>query len=95
MQTETQYFNELKLQLTQPLLRDFGTDVNNARIVINKNNQHISLLDFREKLEDTLTKLEQNYWQLVQAQAEVDIQQELLENTVKTADTLWRAASRT
>lgn len=88
--TQTQYFNELKLQLTQPLLRDFGSDVNRARIVINKNNQHISLLDFRDKLEDTLTKLEQNYWQLVQAQAEVDIQQELLENTVKTADTLWR-----
>jgi outer membrane protein TolC len=87
---QKQYFNELKLQLTQPLLRDFGSDVNRARIVINKNNQHISLLDFREKLEDTLTRLEQTYWQLVQAQAEVDIQQELLENTVKTADTLWR-----
>lgn len=86
----TQYFNELKLQLTQPLLRDFGRDVNNARIVINKNNQQISLLDFREKLEDTLTRLEQTYWQLVQAQAEVDIQQELLINTLKTADTLWK-----
>lgn len=87
---ETQYFNELKLQITQPLLRDFGSDVNRARIYINKNNQHISLLDFREKLDDTLTRLEQTYWQLVQAQAEVDIQQELLQNTLKTADTLWR-----
>ncbi len=86
----TTFFNELKLQLTQPLLRDFGRDTNQARVVINRNNQQISLLDFREKLEDTLTKLEQTYWQLVQAQAEVDIQQQLLESTLKTADTLWK-----
>lgn len=85
-----QYLNELKLQLTQPLLRDFGRDVNTARVVINKNNQQISLLDFREKLEDTLTKLEQTYWQLVQAQAEADIQKELIENTLSTATTLWK-----
>lgn len=87
---EKSFFNELRLQLTQPLLRDFGRDVNRARIVINKNNQQISLLDFRNQLEETLTELERTYWQLVQAQREVEIQRELLENTLKTADTLWK-----
>ena len=41
----------------EPLMRDFGTDVNNARIVINRNNQHVALLDFREQLEKSLTDL--------------------------------------
>ena len=84
-----QFYNELKFQLTQPLMRDFGADVNNARIVINRNNQHVALLDFREQLEKSLTDLEQTYWQLVQARREVEIQQELLQNTINTANTLF------
>lgn len=84
-----QYFQELKLQITQPILRDFGRDVNQARIVINKNNQQIALLDFREDLEKTLADLEKFYWQLVQARREVEIQQELLQNTINTANTLY------
>ena len=83
------FFQELKLQITQPILRDFGRDVNQARIVINKNNQQIALLDFREGLEKTLQDLERFYWQLVQAQREVEIQQELLQNTINTANTLY------
>ena len=83
------YFQELKLQITQPILRDFGRDVNQARIVINKNNQQIALLDFREQLEKSLEDLERTYWQIVQARREVEIQQELLQNTINTANTLY------
>lgn len=83
------YFQELKFQLTQPILRDFGQDVNRARIVINKNNQQVALLDFRESLEKTLTDLEKLYWQLVQARREVEIQQDLLQSTIDTANTLY------
>ncbi|HEY7089430.1 MAG TPA: hypothetical protein VH518_15135, partial [Tepidisphaeraceae bacterium] len=36
--------NEVVLQVTQPLLRDFGNDINRARITINRNNQRVSLL---------------------------------------------------
>jgi outer membrane protein len=84
------YFHELRLQLTQPLLRDAGRDVNRARITINRNNQQIAVLDFRNQLEDSLQELERTYWQLVQAQREVEIQQELLNNTINTANTLFQ-----
>src|SRR6185369_14672806 len=61
------YESDLVLQITQPLLRDFGAEVNRARIVIARNNQKISLLDFRKSIEDNLTDLERAYWQLVEA----------------------------
>ena len=82
------YDNEVTLQLTQPLLRNFGYGINQARIVINRNNAQIALLDFRTQLETTLTTVEQTYWQLVQARREVQIQEELLQRTVDTADLL-------
>jgi outer membrane protein TolC len=81
---------ELVLQLTQPLLRDFGTRVNRARIVIARNNQRISLLEFRRTAEDQLTELETRYWQLVSAEREVRIQEELLDMTIKTAEILFK-----
>jgi outer membrane protein len=80
--------SELALQITQPLLRDFGTDVNRARIVINRNNQRISLLDFRDALEKNISDLERAYWQLVQAEGEVRIFEELLQRTLRTGEIL-------
>ncbi len=77
---------ELGLQLTQPLLRDFGIAVNRARIVINQNNQRISLLDFRRDLEEMLRNVEEVYWRLVQARENVRIQEELLKRTIDFAD---------
>jgi outer membrane protein TolC len=78
------YLNELLLKLTQPLLRDFGTEVNRARISISQNNRRISLLDFRKTLEDQLFQTEQVYWQLVQAEREVMIQEGLLDRSLET-----------
>ncbi|HUB25043.1 MAG TPA: hypothetical protein VL992_06405, partial [Tepidisphaeraceae bacterium] len=59
------YTNKLELQLTQPLLRDFGRDVNEARIYIGRDDARVSLLEFRKKIEQQLDKLEQTYWKLV------------------------------
>lgn len=80
--------NQATIELTQPLLRDFGLDVNRARIVINKNNQRISVLEFRKDLEEALRNIEEVYWRLVQAQRNVSIQQELLSRTMQTAEIL-------
>jgi outer membrane protein TolC len=82
------YTSNLTLQLTQPLLRDFGAGVNAARITIARNNQRISVMDFREQLEKTLSDLEKSYWQLVEAMGEVRIDEDLLKRTVDTADLL-------
>ncbi len=76
--------NILKLEVTQPLLRGFGSDVNSARITIAQNDERISILDFRKSLEDTLSEIEKDYWQLVEAEREVEITQELLQRTAET-----------
>lgn len=82
--------NELKLQLTQPLLRDFGYEVNWARVTIAKNDQRVSMLDFRKTLEDNTNELEKDYWQLYEAQREVEIQEKLLGQTRDLANLLWQ-----
>jgi outer membrane protein len=78
------WLNELALQFNQPLLQGFGSDVNRARIVISRNQQKISLLDFRKQLEQTIDNIEKDYWQLAEAQGELQIDQKLLDETVHT-----------
>jgi outer membrane protein TolC len=84
------YDNNLVLQLTQPLLQNFGTATNLARIKIARNDQKISQLDFRDKLETSLAKVEEAYWRLVLAQRDVQIQEALLRNTEAERDFLIR-----
>ncbi len=85
---------ELKFEITQPLLQNFGTEVNAARIRIAQNDQRISILEFRGKLEDNLSELEKDYWQLYQAVREVDIQEALLQQTIETYSTLFDRSER-
>jgi len=86
----TLWTSGLQLQLTQPLLRDFGNDVNQARIVINRLNQRISVLDFRKDLEEAVRTVEEVYWRLVQAEQNKVITENLLQRTIDTADLLAR-----
>jgi outer membrane protein len=82
------WLNELALQFNQPLLQGFGNDVNRAKIFISRNQQKISLLDFRKQLEMTLDNIEKDYWQLCEAVGEVKIDEALLSDTVHTGDIL-------
>ena len=78
------YLSELLLRVTQPLLRDFGTEVNRARISISRNTRRVSFLQFRLTLEEQLFETERTYWELVQAEIEVRIQQDLLDRSIDT-----------
>lgn len=82
------WLNELALQFNQPLLQGFGNDVNRARIVISRNQQKISLLDFRKQLEQTLDNIEKDYWQLCEGEREIGIDEALLNETIHTANIL-------
>ena len=82
------YENDLVLTLTQPLLSGFGTGVNRARIDIAVNNQRISLLDFRKTVEETVLKIEQVYWQLVQSNQDVDTLKRLIAESEETTRVL-------
>lgn len=78
------YDSELTLELTQPLARDFGAFVNEARIAVARNTQRVAALEFRGELEKTLADIERTYWQLMAAQRDVKILEELLERTRET-----------
>ncbi|MCC6239395.1 MAG: TolC family protein [Phycisphaerales bacterium] len=80
------YTSNLVMELTQPLLRNFGTEINRSRIEVERNNQRISTLDLRNTVEETIFNLEQAYWQLVQAQRDVTVLEQLLSETEATAD---------
>jgi outer membrane protein TolC len=77
--------NDLIVELSQPLLRDFGNDINQARIVINRNTQGISLLEYRKQIEETISDIEKSYWDLVEAERDVKIQEDLLGQTIDSA----------
>ena len=68
--------------------------MNAARINIARNDQRISVLDYRKTLEENLAELERDYWQLYQAQQEVSIQEQLLLETIQTYTTLWERWQR-
>jgi len=88
------YESDLQFQVTQPLLQNAGLEVNRARIVVARNTQRVSQLDARLQLEKTLSEIEQFYWQLVQAEAELKIQEVLYNQTVDTAIILQKRAGQ-
>jgi outer membrane protein len=59
------YSSEMALTVTQPLLKDFGIDLNKRQIYISQNDQKISDHDFTGKVIDTLAEAENIYWDLV------------------------------
>jgi outer membrane protein TolC len=85
----TSYDNELVLTITQPLLQNYGVEVNEARITISRNNQRVSLLDFRKTVEETVLQIEKVYWQLVQAEEDVATQRRLVAASDQTAELLF------
>jgi outer membrane protein TolC len=88
------YQNDLLLTLTQPVLQNFGLAVNQARITIAQNNSRVSLLDFRNTVEKTVLSIEQTYWQLVQAQRDVESTRDLIRNFKVLRDKLYHRFQR-
>ena len=80
---------ELKLQLTQPLLREFGYEVNWAKITVARNDQRVSQLDFRKTLEDNTSELEKDYWELYAAERDVETSEQVLDLSRDLAKVLW------
>jgi outer membrane protein TolC len=87
----TRYEPMLLLQMKQPLLRDGWTEFNRAGINIAKLSYEVTLKSFRQKVEETASKVVNAYWNLVRAKKDVEIQKLLLE---KTKETLNRLESR-
>lgn len=82
------YDADVLVQLTQPLLRGFGTDVNRANIELATIGRDADLASLRSTMIDLVTAVEQTYWQLVGAQQTLLIQQRLLDRTIAMRDKL-------
>lgn len=77
-QINPQYSNNLALALRQPLLRRFGLDYNQSFIVIAQKNRGRSEFALERQVRDTLRKVEELYWRLVEARRNVVITVRLL-----------------
>ncbi|MGQ9836165.1 MAG: TolC family protein [Thermoanaerobaculaceae bacterium] len=73
------YTSGLIFSLTQPLLRNFGTDVNRARIEIARANRKLSFLQFELLVITTLQQVESAYWNLVYARENLKVKQQSLQ----------------
>lgn len=78
-------------ELKQPLLRDGWEQANLAGVNIAKLNYEASLLGFRERAEAVTSAVTVSYWRLVQAQRDLEIQRQLVE---ETEDTLRKVEGR-
>ena len=70
--------SDLTFALTQPLLRDCGREVNEAEIIIARNNEAISLCEFHSKVLEVLRQAEEVYWNLVYAYEDLKVKEHSL-----------------
>ncbi|WP_233581466.1 TolC family protein [Acidipila sp. EB88] len=73
------------LQLTQHLLRGFGTGINGRFIVQAKNNRRVSDSAFRQQVLYTVNQVENIYWGLVSAYEDVQAKQGALDQSSRLA----------
>jgi outer membrane protein TolC len=72
------YRSDVVLSITQPLLKNFGLDVNTTRIRIARNNLGISLHLLRNRAIDVVTQVQNAYWDLVFARQNLEVQRRSL-----------------
>ena len=73
-----------RFQLRQHLLQGFGFDPNLRYIRIARNNQQITEVTFRNQIINTVSQIENIYWDLVNAYENVNVQQRALDLANKT-----------
>jgi outer membrane protein TolC len=67
------YTSSLLLNLTQPLLRNYGADVAHVQINIAKNAAWIERYVFVDRVVQTVAQVEEAYWELVFARENADV----------------------
>ncbi len=58
------YVSDWQISFTQPLLKNFGLDVNRTQLTVARNNQEISQNDFRQEVMNVISDVEKAYWDL-------------------------------
>ncbi len=73
------YETQLEFSITQPLLKNFGIDVNKADIRIASFDRDQSLLAYKDRVISVINDIEQAYWDLVFAIANLEFRRKSLE----------------
>ena len=73
------YSSEFELSLTQPLLKNFGTDINKRNIFIAKNNVDISDYELNTKIINVISDVENVYWDFVFSLKDLEVKRKSLE----------------
>ncbi len=68
------YSTEFILTLTQPLLKDFGSSVQNTKIYVAKKNYEKSLLKLDGKAIDTAAEAAKIYWDILEAGSRLEVE---------------------
>ena len=72
------YRSRFDLSFAQPLLRNFGKNVNQAAIVVAANDVEADKQTFRSTVQTTLLEVEDAYWTLVYARQDLEVRKEAL-----------------
>jgi outer membrane protein TolC len=72
------YSAEATLRATQPLLKNFGSEVTRTQILIAQNNLTISKEDFRRQVITITSRVQQAYWDLVFRRQDLEVQKQQL-----------------
>lgn len=89
-----QYAPTLTFSLTQPLLRDFGFNVNLTRIRVAEKGEEISEEDLALAVSKLILQVVQGYWNLVFLKGDLEVKRtslELAEALLRQNETLFRA----
>jgi len=80
------YTSEATLRATQPLLKNFGSEVTKTQILIAQNNLTISKEDFRRQVIVITSRVQQAYWDLVFRRQDLEVQKQQLVLAQKLLD---------
>ncbi len=87
------YGSTLRFNFNQPLLKNFGFNINRKEIIVAKNNRDISEINFKKALQDTIYSVEDAYWNLVYSieilkvrKQSFDLAQDLLEKNKRAVE---------
>jgi outer membrane protein TolC len=78
------YSGILSYQISQPLLRNLGRNINDSAIRIARNNQNVSEIEFEMQMIDLVSTAENLYWDLVYQREDIKVRRQALELAEKT-----------
>jgi len=78
------YSGNITYAVNQPLLRNFGRDINRAQIRIARNNLNLSEIDFEMQMIELVTNAQNLYWDLVFQREDIKVRKQSLELAQKT-----------